>query len=390
MRIALDVSALDPSFRAHAIRGTGRYVSELYRGLTQWSEINSNSLVPLRYAETGRGSFADRMIGMFPAGRHTLRHQIVYPMILSKELTKNIDLIHFPVHADAPSWCRCPYIVTVLDLIPLIFKNLYAPTKNDLRFKFARWLELSSIKNAAGVFVISENTGRDVERLLKVPRERIIVTPLGVSQELVGMAQNAKWEGLPEILRQDRPLILYVGGIDQRKNIAFLLKSFKEVLSNSDYQDDKSPLLVMVGKIDNDLEYPKMKKIIKELGISDSVIETGYVDDRQLALLYKSATIFFYPSLYEGFGLPPLEAMSLGLPVVCSNTSSIPEVVGEAALMFDPTNINEAAQAICTLLSNPEIATELSYKGLERAKLFTWQETIRKSVSGYKQVLKII
>ena len=386
MRIALDTSALDPEFRAHAIRGTGRYVSELYQRLPEFL-TGDDHLTDFQYSSIGRGGICEKFVDLLPVGKHTLKHQVVYPCLMGKASHGEADILHFPVHADAPTWARTPFIVTVLDLIPLIFKDLYAPKKNNLRFQFARWLELQSIRNARAIFAISEHTAKDVHRLLGVPREKIIVTPLGVDERFF-IADSAS-ETVREkfSLENNVPLILYVGGIDQRKNISFLVDVFAEVVRARTARKESIPLLVFAGGISKDDQYPRLIENLRRLQLEEHVRFTGFVSDDDLRSLYNTATVFFYPSLYEGFGLPPLEAMAAGTPVVSSNTSSLPEVVGNAALLCDPKDIPQASEQLLDILRDPQCADRLRVLGKRRAKEFRWEETARLTAEGYRLAL---
>ncbi|MCI5065636.1 glycosyltransferase family 4 protein [bacterium] len=396
MHVALDTSALDPEFRAHSIRGTGRYVSELFSRLSAMTSAadESSSLSKLssfRYTELGRGGMLDGLVDYLPAGKTTVRHQLLYPLSLSQPELLSADLLHFPVHADAPTWSPLPFVVTVLDLIPLIFKELYAPKKNDVRFQFARWLELQSIRNARAVFAISENTKDDVHRLLGVKRDKIIVTPLGVDPSFA--EEHEKENRLRSVIGvgEGTPVVLYVGGIDQRKNIHFLLEAFAETrrtLAAHGAVTGELPVLVMAGEISRDDQYPQFLKHVADLEIEPAVYSTGYVSDEDLRAFYRESDIFFYPSLYEGFGLPPLEAMASGTPVVCSNTSSLPEVVGEAALQFSPTQVGEATEKLLAVLQSRDLQHSLSERGRDQAARFSWENTARLTQEGYEQVLE--
>jgi glycosyltransferase involved in cell wall biosynthesis len=388
MRIALDTSALDPMFRAHAIRGTGRYVAELYRRLPPLLHEADSDLLSFRYHESGRGGIVDSLVDYLPAGRTTVRHQLLYPLSLNCAAVRQSDLLHFPVHADAPTWCRKPFVVTVLDLIPLIFKELYAPKKNDARFRFARWLELQSIRNAQMVLAISECTANDVHSLLGIPREKIAVTPLGVDPSFFEHSAGhedlfSKWN-LPE----GTPVVLYVGGIDQRKNIAFMLEAFAEVLQERRLRQQREPVLIMAGEIRSDAQYPLVEQAIARFGLEQSIRMPGFVSDEELRMLYRGADVFFYPSLYEGFGLPPLEAMASGAPVVCSDTSSLPEVVGDTALRFSPKRVDDAANKLSMVLQCGDLRSRMAEKGKQRAFQFTWEKTAQLTAEAYFRALK--
>lgn len=389
-RVGLDLSALDGSFKNHALRGIGRYVQELNRYFsTQTSDLLSIGTFDQRVLQ--QRSFASNVINALPAGRRTLSQQLLYPLKLSRGALSAFDVIHFPAHMDAPAWSPKKYILTVLDLIPLVLKDLYRADKPGWRFAFARFLEIRAIKSASLIIAISENTANDVHRILGVPRERIVVTHLGVDKKFFdARVVGDKGEILSRYrLIDQRPLVLYVGGIDQRKNALGMLRAFRRVLDMSREQRMAEPMLLMAGNIQSDAQFPKVAALVQELGLQDAVRMPGFVDDADLLQLYALSSAFFFPSLYEGFGLPPLEAMAAGTPVVSSNTSSMPEVLGDAALTFDPLSEKSAADALFTVLREPGLAAQLREKGRERAKRFTWSATGEGTLRAYERLAAV-
>lgn len=391
--VGIDVSALESGFKAHSFRGIGRYVQELKRYFDQRDDL------PFGVSYFGPGDIyssgaVNTVIDWLPVGRNTVRQQIFYPLSLSDK-RRGFNIVHFPAHMDAPAWGMKNYIITVLDLIPRIFPELYNAKQRNLRFKFARWLEAQAIRNASLVLTISNNTAKDVHEILGVPLERILVTHLGVDEKFFSGARLFEQEK-QELRNKYRislaaDIILYVGGIDQRKNIACLLRSFKGVLqtleSRSLRQPIAAPQLVLLGKIDNDGEFGSLKLLIKELGLEQQVVLPGFVEDNDLVKLLQISAVFFFPSLYEGFGLPPLEALAAGVPVVSSNTSSLPEVLGNAALYMDPKNPVEGAQQILNVLENRELATDMRARGPLQARQFSWSKTGDETLSAYERLL---
>ncbi len=385
--IGLDTSALDTSFKNHALRGIGRYVQELHRYLKGYSGagLQVGSFDQTAFKEP---SLALRCIDALPAGKRTLSQQILYPLRLRKGALSQFDAVHFPAHMDAPAWSPKRYILTVLDLIPLVLKDLYKADKPTWRFAFARFLEMQAIKNASLIVAISHNTARDVHRMLGVPEDRIVVTHLGVDRKFFDAQAPRDLQPLLSRYRipSGRPLVLYVGGIDQRKNAAGLLHTFSILKCMSIEQGQIAPVLLMAGNIQSDAQYTKVEHLIKVLGLEADVVTPGFVDDSDLLQLYATCAVFFFPSLYEGFGLPPLEAMAAGAPVVSSGTSSMPEVLGDAALMVDPNDFEQAARELFAVLHTSELSQRLKSRGPEQAKLFTWSKTGEQTLAAYERL----
>jgi glycosyltransferase involved in cell wall biosynthesis len=408
--LGLDVSALDVTFKAHAGRGIGRYVGALAGSFReQFSAIDEGrgSLHSLergaKRGEVALGTFTHRdfslpawgekLIESLPAGRQTVRQQLCYPLQLGRRgKTSQFDVLHFPAHMDAPSWSTVPYIVTVLDLIPLVCADLYQAEVAGWRFKLARWLELRAIRGAAMILAISECTARDVERLLHIPAERIRVTPLGVDQ--VFFQEPNFFESEQAKIRHgisaQRPLIGYVGGIDARKNVPQLVKIFSQVLSSWSESDRVRPLLFISGRIESDRNYPALVSLIKELGITEDVVLPGFVPDADLRAIVQSTHIFVFPSLYEGFGLPPLEAMALGTPVMSQNNSSLPEVLGDSAHWFDAQDIEGSSSLLKGLLQNESLRLSKVAAGRQQAAQFTWDRMASLTYSAYEEYATIV
>ena len=384
--IGLDTSALDLKFKSHAMRGIGRYVFELSR----YFQSNANSRIQVQnfdHREFKDKGLLNKMIKFLPAGRQTIRQQIVYPFSLSSK-KKSYDYLHFPAHMDAPAWSLGNYVLTVLDLIPLVLSDLYKAKKPGWRFNFARWLEIKSIKNASLILAISENTARDVCRLLKVPRERIVVTPLGVdSSFFIELDDTAKTALKQKYNIPDRrALIVSVGGIDPRKNYSALIESFHRLLQIYREKNLTEPALLLVGSIKTDREYAELKKQITSKELDNYIFETGFIADQDLPGIYAVSDVLFFPSLYEGFGLTPLEAMAAGTPVLSSNTSCMPDILGDAALYVDPHDHAKAADILFDLLNNMD-TSDLKERAKKRAALYSWSKTGELTMAAYESLI---
>ncbi len=390
MKIAFDTSALHPTFKAHAHRGIGRYVRELkmYFSKRQGEDSEHVAIRNFDFVELKSGA-VDAVLNLVPVGRQTLRQQFVYPFSLARA-SKGCDYLHFPAQMDAPAWGRRKYVLTVHDLIPLVCADLYRSATQNWKFVFGRWLELCSIKNASHIIAISESTSKDLQRLLQIAPEKISVTHLGVDSKFLAVtrlhpeaeSRLRKQLKIPETRR----IILYVGGIDPRKNYQGLLETARRLILKARERNEVPPCVVIAGNIQLDREYPKLLELIKKLSLDNDVILTGFVSDNDLLDLYGISSVLFFPSLYEGFGLTPLEALAAGLPVVTSNTSAMPEVVGDAAVLVSPTNYDECVEGISSILENSDRALDLSHRGRARAKLFSWDKTGAETVKVYERL----
>jgi glycosyltransferase involved in cell wall biosynthesis len=390
--VGFDLSAIDPGFKSHAHRGIGRYVTELRTFFDGYRDAEI-SVGFFDHEALRRNGVADKVVSLVPCGRTSLRQHLVYPRRLHQGVMRDFSLLHYPAHMDAPAWSSKPYVLTVLDLIPHVLKDLYRAHKPSWRFMIARSLEVLAIRQATLLLAISETTADDLVRVLGIPRERIVVTPLGVDQRFFDIATiRSHVGGSPETsirtklgIPAGRPIVLYVGGHDERKNIGNLVGIVHHAAVELRARGKGAPLLVMAGRVTSRDEIERLESIVRRYGMERDVVSLGYVPDEDLKMLYAESSLFLFPTLYEGFGLPALEAMAAGLPVVASNTSSIPEVVGDAGRLFNPLSIDEGARAVVEVLESEDLRETLSRAGIARARTFTWERTGRATLEGYKR-----
>jgi glycosyltransferase involved in cell wall biosynthesis len=283
-----------------------------------------------------------------------------------------IDVLHSPGFA-SPLLVSCRVIVTVHDLIGMVFPGNLAPLA---RFYWSRWLPFA-VGKADRVIVDSEHTKKDVIRLLGVKPDRIKVVYLGVSDEFRPIADRGKILNILSKYNIKGEYILHVGTLEPRKNLERLVTAF-DTLKRTHHVPHK---LVLVGS--KEWAYPNLLKLINKLDIAKDIMFTGYMEERDLPVVYNGADIFVFPSLYEGFGLPLIEAMACGVCVVTSNTSSMPEIAGEAAVMVDPYDTAALAGAVYDLISSKEKKALLREKGFIQAKKFNWENTAREILSEY-------
>jgi len=272
-----------------------------------------------------------------------------------------IEVAHFP-GTILPPWLPCRSVVTVYDLAFLHFPECYPRRLLRLQHR-----ALASARRADWVIAISECTKNDLARMAGVPAEKIAVIPLA-----------SRYPASDPLARGERDLLLFVGEMSERKNLIRLLQAY--ALARKRGVD--APL-VLAGP---EGEYgATLREHARELKIWDFVRFAGYAGEQALAELYRRAIAVLLPSLYEGFGLPVVEAMSFGTPAVASNVSSLPEVVGDAGLLVDPVQVEAIARAIVTSCGDERLWMQLSRKATQRARLFSWQEAARQTLAVYQQ-----
>lgn len=258
---------------------------------------------------------------------------------------------------------RCPVVVTIHDMIPEIFSAQIDP-KGELAER-----KRKAILAAQAIICVSENTKKDLLERYSLPENKITVTHLA-SEIDASLAHG--FEPVPK-----RPYYLYVGSRTKYKNFDGLLAAFAKAVSI-----EPDITLCVVGSPFDEAE----QKLINELKLTDRIEHYGYISDNHLAKLYRCSLAFVYPSLYEGFGIPPLEAMACGTVVVASNCSSIPEVVANAGLLFDPKAIGDLADILLFLLDNSTERDRLIAKGYHRVQAFSWDKTASQTVDVYRSI----
>lgn len=285
-----------------------------------------------------------------------------------------VDIFHEPTFV-TPVFKKCPTVVTIYDTAFLQLPSSY-PKRNILYFKA---LLHRTIKQADAVISISENTKKDIINNFKVSPEKIHVIHLGSDDSYYILEDMDRIESVKRFYNINSDFILNVSLISPRKNITGLIKAFK-LLKDSKKVGLK---LVIVGR--KGWLYEEVFREARSSGIENDVIFTGYIPKEHLLCLYNGARALIFPSFHEGFGLPILEAMACGCPVVASNISSMPEVCGDAALLVDPHNIEELADAIGSMLNDAGLRPSFIKKGLERVKRFSWEKTALQTLSVYNK-----
>lgn len=372
MRICIDASPA-----VHHRAGLGRYTQELVTALMTIDTENEYVAFYNRPSEAQ----VDPPLGCLPHLATNLPNKPWRMSVLLAQfmhlpqdrLFPGVDLFHATDHL-LP---RLSQVKSVFTLHDLVFR-FYPETHMPLNRWFLTLMMPRFLQAADAVIAVSECTKRDAIRLYGVDESKIRVIYEGVnpcfrlapSEAISAVRQN---HNLPE------HFILSVGTIEPRKNLNTLLAAYRALRHRgAEFK------LVIVGK--KGWLYQGFFRRLRELGLEDEVIFPGFVPDDDLPALYSAADLFVFPSLYEGFGLPLLEAMACGTPVVTSDVSSLPEIVGDAAITVDPHKAEELAEAILRILEDPVLRVRLQNKGLARAKIFSWEDTAKKTLEIYEDV----
>ncbi len=289
-----------------------------------------------------------------------------------RSVLDRLDLLHVPGYA-APLFSSGTLVVTVHDLIGMIYPENLALMS---RFYWGTWLPMV-VSRADRIVADSLNTQRDLIRLLGIPEKKIRVVPLAADPKFHPVRDSVALAQVKKRFNLAKAFVLYVGTIEPRKNLVRVMEAWARVRRRT-----KIPYQLVITGFQA-WAYREVSDLVRHLGIKRDVVFTGYVRDEELPLLYNASDLFIFPSLYEGFGMPVLEAMACGVPVLTSNTSSIPEVAGDAAIMVDPTDTESMARAIGQALEDKELRSRLIQAGPVRAAQFTWEKTARATLEAY-------
>ena len=382
MRVGIDGRAFQPGFKRHAGRGIGLYAVELLRALARLggAEYVLYFDPRLPVAEELLPGGVDR--AWYPRSPVPLPepdHSVTQLLLPAAVRRAPVDVFHFLAHVDAPALLPPRAVVTVHDLILLVMRHLYEPGK-PLRYRVGRALDRQVLRRARLLITDSAASRDDIVRLFRLPPERVRVAPLGVT----GRFRPQPAEAVAAVrarYRLERPFLLYVGGIDPRKDVPRLLEAWGGLRARRAGVPD----LALGGAIERDPHFPALLRQAQRLGAADALRVLGFVADEDLPALLTAAEAFVFPSLYEGFGLPPLEAMACGTPVVASGAGSLGEVLGDAALLVRPGEAGSLADGIARLLDDGALRAALRERGLARAATFTWERTARETLAAYRE-----
>lgn len=376
MRVAFGTTVLQRGLARNAVDGIGNYARALSSRLAQRTNLELTSFsfgpVPHRGEADSRthldfGAFGPQALYSAACGR-------AFPTA-SRRAKAGIDLIHAPDHL-IPSVRKVPVIATLMDAIPLAHPEWVSYSLR--RAKNALWRRSATWANH--IITISEHAKQELIEWFYIPESRISVTPLGVDQRWFCRPDTAALARVNAAYALPEHFMLFVGTLQPRKNLARLIAAHRAL----PMAERQAFPLVVIGRAgwNCDAETGAL-----DTGDGGALRWLRYVPDQDLVTIVSRATALVFPSLHEGFGLPVLEAFAAGTPVISSNATSLPEVTGEAALLFDPTDSNQMAESMQRLIHNPALAQQLIHAGQLRARTFTWERTADMTETVYRNVL---
>jgi glycosyltransferase involved in cell wall biosynthesis len=375
MRVAIDYTAA-----IYQSAGVGRFVRSLVKALAELDRENEYVLV---YADPPRGvkpsfpgapNFVPLRVPVPDRVLTILWHRLGLPVPIDL-ITGRVDVFHSPDFV-LPPVMRAAKVLTVHDLAFLLHPECAdAGLRNYLERTVPR-----SVARSDFILADSEHTKDDLICLLGVAPEKIEVVPGGVDPEFSPVEDAGRREEMRRTIGEGHPYILNLGVIEPRKNLVRLIEAFEMLKSRHDLPHR----LVLAGKkgwLSDDI-YRRAERS----PLASEILFPGFVSEQDLPLLYAAADLFVFPSLYEGFGLPPLEAMASGVPVVVSRSSSLPEVVGDAALMVRPENAEELSEAMARVLTDDGLRTAMVARGLQQSRRFTWGAAAQRMLAAYRRL----
>jgi len=366
--------------------GIGRYVANLVKEIRDLKLKNQEIILLVRkkdFKKLKREVGSDFRLVSCSAAHYSLQEQIIVPLQLIK---LKPDLVHFP-HFNVPVFWWGKQVVTIHDLIKHQSRGPETTTRwqpfywfKYFAYRLITWL---AVRRAKKVIVPSQWWKKKLIEYYHLQPEKVAVTYEGVEVLFSQKRSAREIQSVLKRYRLRRPFVIYTGSLYPHKNIPRLIQA---ILYLNDANHLSKPLSLVIVCSRN-VFYQRLKKEIKQMRAGRWVKLVGFVPDRELGALYRAATAFVFPSLLEGFGLPGLEAMAAGLPVVASNSSCLPEIYGQAALYFDPRKKKEIAAQILRVLSDKEIRAKLIEAGFRQVRKYSWQKMAQETLRVYQSVL---
>lgn len=356
--------------------GIGRYSFELLSAMLDLNKNKHQFIVFYNEYNSDQADLAELQSKGAELVAANFRHysfgeQLLFPRLLAKH---NLDLIHFP-NFNVPAFYKGKYVVTIHDMV----HHKISGHKRSRYWKFLayKWIIKRAAQRAARIITVTEAAKQEILDYLPTEADNIAVT-YEAPNRFTGKAME--FEQLAKQYLLVRPYLLFVGTLERKKNLVMLAKGFDKFLTRYKYDLD----LVIAGKVDE--HYPEIKTHMLGIKHHDNLVFTGFVPDSAQAALYKNAFAFITASLHEGFGLPGLEAMEYGVPVLAANTKVFNEVYDNAAIFFDGTNADDIADKINLLVSDQPFYESMQHKGIKRSHEFDWQLTAQKTLTIYQEI----
>src|SRR5271154_2280334 len=296
----------------------------------------------------------------------------------------NCDLVHIPNLFSIPRYLPCPYVMTVHDMLEHMSRaREQSGFWRSLHFQLTK----RALKGAARVFAVSNFTRTEIEKLFDIPSDRIEVIYNAIDERFLhGHASAGDREMIAKRYQVTYPFLLYAGRISPHKNVVRMIEAFSALKAELEKDNAYPDLKLMI--IGDDLSgNPDLRRTVIRSGVQNDVRFLGFLPIEVLRIFYDEAKVFVFPSLYEGFGLPPLEAMVHGTPVVTSNVSSLPEVVGNAAVLVHPENVFEIMRALHRVLLDQPLREKMKERSYRQAAKFSWEKSVRRIMEVYQEVL---
>jgi glycosyltransferase involved in cell wall biosynthesis len=373
VRIAIDIRRINEF-------GVGTYTRNIIRALAQLDHSNEYFLLGPSEKVTEMGKLPANFKAVPVAVGDGMWAELQCRTVIKR---LRCDLTHIPHLFWYPRALPSPYVVTAHDLLDHMYRaRSGSGLKRSLHFHFTRRV----LKKAARIFAVSRFTKSEIEKLFGIDSGKIEVVYNAIDHRfLTGHATDADRQLLAERYQVNYPFVLYAGRISPHKNLVRIIEAFSAMKADLVKRDLVPDLkLIIIG--DELSKHPGLRRTVVRGGVQNDVRFMGFVPIEVLRIFYDLAKVFIFPSLYEGFGLPPLEAMAHGTPVLTSNTSSIPEVVGNAAVMVNPDNVFEIMRAMERVLLDQSLREKMRLRGYEQVKKFSWNEAAASVLACYRQV----
>jgi len=374
VRVAIDIRRMTEF-------GVGTYMRNVVRTLARLDRESKYFLIgsPAKVAECGPLPANFHSVAL-DGDDNTVKGNLSFRAIVRR---LECDVAHIPHLFWIPRGLPCPYVVTVHDLL----EHMYAAhDASALRRSLHLHLTRRVLSRAARVLAVSQFTKNEIERIFHIPDNKIEVVYNAIDERFLhGHATDADRQMIAERYQVNHPFILYAGAIRPHKNVVRIIEAFSALKSELEKEGQFPGLkLIVIG--DDLSSHPRLRRTVVRSGVQNDVRFLGFVPIDVLRIFYDVAKVFVFPSLYEGFGLPPLEAMAHGTPVVASNGSSIPEVTGSAALLVNPENVFEIERSLQRALLDASLRTRLKQRGYEQAQRFSWTSSVGRILEIYRQV----